>query len=260
MDGVAYTTGIDLDPHHHKEIHVNMNYIRDCTNSPSRRRDEIIGVLTHELVHCYQYNGFSSCPGGLIEGIADFVRLKANLGPPHWVNEKGKRERGKKWDDGYQKTAFFLDWLEEKHGKGTVGRINDLLRRRKYHDEDKHDNDDNDDNITPTATSRPKEKPLTFWEELFGKGSTIDKLWQSYCNAVDDEDDADKHNDKDKDKNKEENDNDKEGSIPAIPIPTCDAGSAAKSGQKKDDIGAQSGVETIRKSSEMDDIVVVEKE
>ena len=59
MDGVAYTTGIDLDSSH-KEIHVNLNYIRDCTDKSERRRNEIIGVITHEMVHCYQYDGSGS--------------------------------------------------------------------------------------------------------------------------------------------------------------------------------------------------------
>lgn len=159
MDGVAYTTGIDLDSSH-KEIHVNLNYIRDCTDKSDRRRHEIIGVITHELVHCYQWDGSGSAPGGLIEGIADFVRLKEGLGPPHWFGEKGRRDTGDKWDAGYQKTAFFLDWLEEKHGLGTVGRINDALRSGRYDE-------------------------AGFWQSLFGDGKTIKVLWDEYVAAQD---------------------------------------------------------------------------
>jgi hypothetical protein len=29
-----------------------------------------MGVLVHEIVHCYQYDAKGTCPGGLIEGIA----------------------------------------------------------------------------------------------------------------------------------------------------------------------------------------------
>lgn len=65
MDGVAYTTGLRLDDAH-KEIHFNLNYIQNFKDKPLRCRDEIIGIVTHEMVHCYQYNGQGEAPGGLI--------------------------------------------------------------------------------------------------------------------------------------------------------------------------------------------------
>lgn len=63
FDGVAYTSGTHVD----KEIHFSLDYI---AGSAVRAKDEIQGVLVHEVVHCYQYNGLDTCPGGLIEGIA----------------------------------------------------------------------------------------------------------------------------------------------------------------------------------------------
>ena len=66
MGGVAHTNGKDLDDDH-KEIHLSMNHI---WNSKARARDEIRGVMVHEMVHCFQYNAKGSCPGGLIEGVA----------------------------------------------------------------------------------------------------------------------------------------------------------------------------------------------
>jgi hypothetical protein len=63
MDGVAYTTGSETA----KEIHFACQHI---VNSADRCADEIRGVLVHEIVHCYQYNGEGACPSGLIEGIA----------------------------------------------------------------------------------------------------------------------------------------------------------------------------------------------
>lgn len=64
MPGVAHTTG------HHvaKEIHFSLDYINKL--SPASIQSEIQGVLVHEVVHCYQFNGKGTCPGGLIEGIA----------------------------------------------------------------------------------------------------------------------------------------------------------------------------------------------
>lgn len=63
MPGVAHTFGSPSE----KEIHFSLDYIKRCKN---RARDEIMGVLVHEVVHCYQYNAEGTCPGGLIEGIA----------------------------------------------------------------------------------------------------------------------------------------------------------------------------------------------
>jgi len=49
MDGVAYTTGSDLDSDH-KEIHFSLDYINKAIPS-ARKAQEIMGVLTHEMVH-----------------------------------------------------------------------------------------------------------------------------------------------------------------------------------------------------------------
>ncbi|KAL2259404.1 hypothetical protein VTK26DRAFT_6931 [Humicola hyalothermophila] len=85
MDGVAYTTGTSLD-NDHKEIHFSLRYI-NAIHPPSRLTAEITGVLTHEVVHCYQWNALHTCPRGLIEGVADWVRLNCNLSPPHWKRD-----------------------------------------------------------------------------------------------------------------------------------------------------------------------------
>lgn len=150
MSGVAYTTGTELDPVHHKEIHLSLNYIDSI--SPVRLAEEIDGVLTHELVHCYQHNGLGSCPGGLIEGVADWVRLCCGLSPPHW-----KRETKGKWDSGYQHTAYFLEYLEERFGRGTVRRLNERLRGRKYEEKE-------------------------FWTGLLGR--PVEQLWGDYVRHV----------------------------------------------------------------------------
>ncbi|KAH7375059.1 plant basic secretory protein [Plectosphaerella cucumerina] len=152
MPGVAYTTGSDLDSDH-KEIHFSLNYIAGIPKD--RRTDEITGVLTHEMVHCYQWNAHGSCPGGLIEGIADWVRLGCGLSPPHW-----KREASGKWDAGYQHTAYFLEYLEGRFGEGTVRRINEKLRLHKY-----------------------EEKP--FWTELLGR--PVEQLWGDYVEKLKDD-------------------------------------------------------------------------
>lgn len=152
MPGVAYTTGSDLDSDH-KEIHFSLSYIANI--SPDRHAHEITGVLTHELVHCYQHNAQGTCPGGLIEGVADWVRLRCELVPPHW-----KREAEGAWDGGYQHTAYFLDYLEARFGPGTVRRLNEKLRLRRY-----------------------EEKP--FWTELVGR--PVEQLWKDYGEKLKDD-------------------------------------------------------------------------
>ncbi|KAH8759346.1 peptidase of plants and bacteria-domain-containing protein [Diaporthe sp. PMI_573] len=169
MDGVAYTKGMDLDGDH-KEIHLSMGYVKGIRRAPTPSAPtttptptagsgdiagayEIEGVLVHELVHCFQYNGRGRCPGGLVEGIADWVRLSARLGAPHW-------SRGtvpERWDQGYERTAYFLDWLEGRFGRGTVRRMNEALRVREY-------------------------KQSEFWTGLFGHD--VDVLWKEYLKTL----------------------------------------------------------------------------
>ncbi|KAJ3845305.1 peptidase of plants and bacteria-domain-containing protein [Lentinula raphanica] len=130
MDGVAHTFGSDDGSE--KQVHFSLNHIVNShkgkteSQKDTRVREEILGVLVHEVVHCYQYNAQGTAPGGLIEGIADCVRLHENLPPPHWkrVPPKGKRvpePDGKwvwewNWDAGYERTAYFLDWIDTTTG------------------------------------------------------------------------------------------------------------------------------------------------
>ena len=148
---MAYTTGSELDDDH-KEIHLNLGYIESQSKKDvQRQRDEIAGVLVHEMVHCWQWNAFGTAPGGLIEGIADFVRLRAGLSPPHW-----KRASDCEWDAGYERTGFFLDWVEKVYGEGSVRRINEKLRTDEYEEK-------------------------KFWYSLFEKG--VHELWKQYKEA-----------------------------------------------------------------------------
>ncbi|KAF7174293.1 hypothetical protein CNMCM5623_006857 [Aspergillus felis] len=176
IDGVAYTTGIELDDDH-KEIHLSLSYIKSSAAEHPDPTAEITGVLTHELVHCYQHTApkgdenasVPRPPDGLIEGIADFVRLKAGLEPPHWKRPTSAKERPSKWDQGYQHTAYFLAWLEDvRVGKGAVGMLNDRLLRVGYVGED---------------SESENQDTQSFWRGLFGKG--ISELWEEYGEYLD---------------------------------------------------------------------------
>ena len=153
MPGVAYTTGSDLDESD-KKISFSLDYINGVSKRPPQSGPpgpEIQGVLVHEMVHCWQWNALGSAPGGLIEGVADFVRLKAGFCPAHW-----KREAGEKWDAGYQHTGYFLDWIESELGEGSVKKINQALKNETYQEE-------------------------KFWNYLFGK--SVSTLWNDYLKS-----------------------------------------------------------------------------
>jgi hypothetical protein len=81
MDGVAHAFGSDT----HKEIHLSLEHI---VNSKNRAGHEIRGVLTHEMVHCFQHDGNGKCPGGLIEGVAGASAFSCSNAPDvdHGVN------------------------------------------------------------------------------------------------------------------------------------------------------------------------------
>uniref|UniRef100_A0A251V5C1 Plant basic secretory protein (BSP) family protein n=1 Tax=Helianthus annuus TaxID=4232 RepID=A0A251V5C1_HELAN len=114
MDGVAYASN--------NEIHVSARYIQGYS-----------GEVKTEIT-------------GLIEGIADYVRLKAGYAPNHWVQPG----QGDRWDQGYDVTARFLDYCNGLRD-GFVAELNKKMRDG-YND--------------------------GFSVDLLGK--TVDQLWAEY--------------------------------------------------------------------------------
>ncbi|KAL8228874.1 hypothetical protein R6Q57_013774 [Mikania cordata] len=135
MGGVAYTFD--------NNIHVSANYIQGYSGDI---RNEITGVLIHEMAHVWQWDGNGQAPSGLIEGIADYVRLKAGYAPSHWVQPK----QGDRWDQGYDVTARFLDYCNGLNNH-FVAQLNKKMRIG-YNN--------------------------GFFMELLGK--TVDQLWAEY--------------------------------------------------------------------------------
>jgi hypothetical protein len=119
-----------------KEIHVSVNHICETyarnNNDVAGLGGEIRGVLIHELTHAWQYfeqvclpssahndHRHERAPGGVTEGIADFIRLRSGMAPSHWKKSKGR------WDGGYDCTAHFLAWVEDtKREVGFVRKLN----------------------------------------------------------------------------------------------------------------------------------------
>ncbi|KAH6767085.1 Plant basic secretory protein family protein [Perilla frutescens var. hirtella] len=135
MGGVAYTSN--------DQIHVSSRYIQGYSGNV---KYEFTGVLYHEMTHVWQWNGNGKVPGGLIEGIADFVRLKAGYAPSHWV----KPGQGDRWDQGYDVTARFLDYCNGLRN-GFVAELNKKMRGGYSNN---------------------------YFVELLGK--TVDQLWKDY--------------------------------------------------------------------------------
>jgi hypothetical protein len=98
MDGVAYTAG--------DEVHFSSQYMKDYQDNGGDIAYEITGVVVHEFTHVYQLN---DGPGYFIEGMADFVRYRAGYVP---IENRGP---GGNWDDAYQTTGFFFDYLDRTY-------------------------------------------------------------------------------------------------------------------------------------------------
>ncbi|KAI5818620.1 hypothetical protein BZA77DRAFT_306062 [Pyronema omphalodes] len=156
FEGVAYTSNHRETGE--SEIYLSTTYIRKYVqnhdpepNEPDNFelvRNELLGVLSHEIVHVFQNHG--NAPPGLIEGIADYFRLKMALPAQHW------KRGGTKWDDGYQITAYFLEWVEGYVSEpGFVQRLNKRLGEEDGYTE-------------------------KIWEEL-GCGCSVEELWRMYA-------------------------------------------------------------------------------
>ncbi|KAJ6345782.1 hypothetical protein OIU78_008442 [Salix suchowensis] len=133
----AYTSG--------NEIHVEVDYIQAIT---ADIKWDFNGVLYHEMAHVWQWDGSAgtTAPDELIDGIADFMRLKADYAPADWA----KPGEGERWDEGYAVTARFLDYCNELRD-GFVAELNKKMR------------------VTYS---------VDFFVELLGK--PVDQLWMDY--------------------------------------------------------------------------------
>ncbi|CAA7058630.1 unnamed protein product [Microthlaspi erraticum] len=114
------TNGVAYNSNSGSEIHFNVGHLASISVDVKR---EFTGVVYHEVVHSWQWNGAGRAPGGLVEGIADYVRLKAGYAPGHWVGPG----RGDRWDQGYDVTARFLDYCNDLRN-GFVAELNKKMR------------------------------------------------------------------------------------------------------------------------------------
>ncbi|XP_076951329.1 uncharacterized protein LOC143624635 [Bidens hawaiensis] len=103
-------------------INVSLVYLNDY-NGPLDLKKEFMSLLHHEMTHCFQWNGANTAPVTVVEGIADYTILKANLYPPGFM----PRGAGDRWDKGYDYTAPFFEYCDTLV-PDFVAKLNNMMR------------------------------------------------------------------------------------------------------------------------------------
>ncbi|KAF8032065.1 hypothetical protein BT93_D1085 [Corymbia citriodora subsp. variegata] len=101
-------------------IRMNADYLRHYQGDIKK---EFAGVVYHEMTHVWQWTGNGTAPTGLINGIADYMRLKGGYAPKGWP----RKGSGSRWDEGYAVTAYFLDYCDGLE-PGFVAKLNALMK------------------------------------------------------------------------------------------------------------------------------------
>jgi hypothetical protein len=150
-DEIAWTAGGGEQA----TIMISTAHLTRFKNGGGNVYDEIKGILYHEVTHVYQQDDSDGggADGGLIEGIADYVRFKNGFVP-----EDAEPDKSGNWNDGYRTTAFFLLWMSERY-QDSVYKLNLSL------------SSSDGKTWTPQAF-----KTIT--------GRTVDQLWQAYRNSL----------------------------------------------------------------------------
>jgi hypothetical protein len=114
-----------------------------------------IDVVTHEVMHIVQDYSDSNGPGWLTEGIADYVRNEHGVAneAANWRLPAYKPSQN--YDNAYRVTASFLLWVETKVKKGSVKKLDSIMRKHTYND--------------------------NTWKDVTGK--SVDELWKGYAIA-----------------------------------------------------------------------------
>ncbi|XP_074288161.1 uncharacterized protein LOC141613326 [Silene latifolia] len=128
------------------QIYLSSIYIYNYKGDVKR---EFTRVIYHEMTHIWQWTGNDQAPKALIEGIADYVKIKAGYAEEKYGLKPGD---GKRWDQGFEITAYFLDYCASLR-PGFVAHLN--ARLKEGYD-------------------------VSYFEELLGK--PVERLWDDYKN------------------------------------------------------------------------------
>ncbi|CAI9769979.1 unnamed protein product [Fraxinus pennsylvanica] len=113
---------------------------------PGKARIGFTSLMYHEMTHIFQWSGNGTAPGGLTEGIADYVMVKSNIN----YETRPSPGVGEKWDEGYGVTERFLEYCDSLRA-GFTAKLNNKMRYV-YRDD--------------------------YFHELLGK--PLDKVWKEY--------------------------------------------------------------------------------
>ncbi|KAL9231711.1 hypothetical protein vseg_006903 [Gypsophila vaccaria] len=126
------------------QIYISSIYIRDYKGDLKR---EITRLLFHETTHIWQWTGSGRAPKALLEGIADYVKIKAGYPDEKYGKKPGD---GEAWDQGSEITAYFLEYCDSLR-KGFVAHLNAKMK-------DGYD--------------------VSYFKELLGKN--VERVWDEY--------------------------------------------------------------------------------
>ncbi|KAL2477308.1 Plant basic secretory protein (BSP) family protein [Forsythia ovata] len=116
IDATAYTNG--------DNINVSAPIIQSYPPEPDRAKFTFTGIMYHEMTHIFQWSGIGTAPGGLTEGIADYVMVKSKFYDPNSYTRPGA---GNRWDEGHGVTERFLEYCDSLR-KGFTVALNKKMR------------------------------------------------------------------------------------------------------------------------------------
>lgn len=99
------------------------------------------------MTHVFQWHGEFTAPGGLTEGMADYVMIKSGFYNKYTYTKPGA---GSRWDEGYGVTERFLEYCDSLL-QGFTAKLNKKMRDR---------------------------YSVAYFVELLGK--SVDQLWREY--------------------------------------------------------------------------------
>ncbi|KAL3814278.1 hypothetical protein ACJIZ3_015546 [Penstemon smallii] len=143
IDAAGYTNG--------PNINISAPVIENFGPGLEQARWYFNCLMYHEMTHIFQWFGSgiekSTAPGGLTEGVADYVMIKSGFYDPDATEKPGS---GQRWDEGYGVTAWFLIYCDGLR-RGFTAELNNKMRYS-YSDE--------------------------LFVDLLGK--SVDELWRDY--------------------------------------------------------------------------------
>lgn len=112
---IAYTNG---------DNNINFSALAIQNFPPSRARFHFTSIMIHEMTHIFQWSGNRTAPGGLTEGVADYVMVRSLIYDAATYTKPGS---GSRWDEGYGVTERFLEYCDSLR-KGFTAALNKKMR------------------------------------------------------------------------------------------------------------------------------------